>query len=78
LTDALTVITTASFTLKYFPLRFRCAEVVVLIKSEKTDKVLHTLEAYRLIILFSFINKVIKKIINEYIAAAVKKHSLLL
>ena len=78
LTDALAAIATVSFTLKYFLLHFRCAEIVILIKSEKISKVLHMSKAYKSIILLSFINKVIKKMINEHIAAAVKKHNLLL
>ena len=76
--DALAAIITANFTLEYFPLCFRCVKVVVLIKLEKTGKVLHTPEAYRLIVLLSFINKVIKKMINERITVTVEKHNLLL
>ena len=76
LTDALAAIITVNLTLKYFSLYFCCAEIIVLIKSEKTGKILHTSEAYRFIILLSFINKVIKKIINKYIAAAAEKYNL--
>ena len=77
MTDVLTAIATVSLTLEYFPLRFRYAEVVVHTKSGKTGKVLHTPKAYRSITLLNFINKVIKKIINKYIAVAAEKHSLL-
>ena len=77
MTDVLTTIATANLTFKYFPLHFRCAEIIILTKSEKTGKVLHTLKAYRFIILFNFINKVIKKIINEHIAAVAEKYNLL-
>ena len=77
LTDVLAVIITASLTFKYFSLRFYCAEIVVLIKSEKISKVLYTLKVYKFIILLNFINKIIKKIINERIVAAAEKHNLL-
>ena len=77
LTEVLTAVATASLNLKYFSLQFRCAEIVVLIKSEKISKVLYTLKVYKFIILLNFINKIIKKIINERIVAAAEKHNLL-
>jgi hypothetical protein len=50
---------------------------MMLIKLEKTDKIIHTLNVYKSIILLSIIDKIIKKIINDKIAAAVEKHNLL-
>jgi hypothetical protein len=77
LADALAAVATASLTLEYFPLRFRCAEVVVLSKPGKTGKVLHTPGAYRPIALLSSIGKVIEKAMGERIAAAAEKYNLL-
>jgi hypothetical protein len=71
------MVTTASLIFEYFSTRFRCVEIVIFIKLGKIGKILYILGAYRFIALFSFIGKIIKKIIGERIAAAVKKYNLL-
>jgi hypothetical protein len=77
LAEALAAIAIASLILEYFPKRFRCAEVVILIKLGKTGKVLYILEAYRFIALLSSISKIIEKTVGERIAAVAEKYSLL-
>jgi hypothetical protein len=77
LAEIIAIIITACFTLEYFPQRFRCAEVVILAKPEKTDKIVHMSDTYKSITLLSVINKIIEKIMNNRIIAAVEKHNLL-
>jgi hypothetical protein len=77
LAETLTAIATASLTLEYFSKRFRCAEIIILTKSGKTDKVLYILGVYRPIALLSSINKIIEKTVGERIAVITKKYSLL-
>jgi hypothetical protein len=77
LTEIIAIIITAYLIFKYFLQHFRCAKVVMLIKSEKTGKIIYTLNIYRFIILHNAIDKIIKKIINDRIIAAVEKHNLL-
>jgi hypothetical protein len=52
--------------------------MMVFTKLKKTGKIIHTLNVYKFIILFNMINKIIKKIINNKIAATAEKHNLLL
>jgi hypothetical protein len=76
LVEVLAAIATASLIFEYFPKRFRCVEVVILIKLGKIGKILYILGVYRLIALFSFISKIIEKTVGERIAVVVKKYSL--
>jgi hypothetical protein len=78
LTEIIAIIITVCFTLKYFPQRFRCVEVMILIKLKKIDKIIHMSDIYRFIALLSMINKIIEKIINDRIIAAAEKYNLLL
>ena len=77
LAEIIAKIVTACFILKYFLQHFCCAEIVMLTKSEKTDKIIHILKVYRFIALLSAINKIIKKIISNKIIAVIKKYNLL-
>jgi hypothetical protein len=73
----LAAIAIASFIFEYFLKRFRCVEIIIFIKLRKIGKILYILGVYRFIALFSFINKIIEKMISERIAVVVKKYSLL-
>jgi hypothetical protein len=77
LTEIIIIITTAYLTLEYFSQHFRYTEVVMLIKLKKIGKIVYTSNAYRSIALLSAIGKIIKKIMNDRIAAAAERHNLL-
>jgi hypothetical protein len=74
--ETLITIATVSFTLEYFPTRFRYIEVVIFTKLKKTDKILYILRTYKSIALLSSINKIIEKTIGERIAVITKKYNL--
>jgi hypothetical protein len=48
-----------------------------LAKPEKTGKIVHTPDVYRLIALFSAIGNIIEKIMGDRIATAAERHNLL-
>jgi hypothetical protein len=70
------VIATANLIFEYFSKRFRYVKTVIFTKLKKIGKILYILEAYKFIVLFSFISKIIEKTINERIAVIIKKYNL--
>jgi hypothetical protein len=78
LAEIIIIIITVYLMFEYFSQRFCCAEMIILTKSKKISKIIHILNAYKSIILLNAIDKIIKKIINNRIAAAAERYNLLL
>ncbi len=70
-------ITNASFVYEYFLKRLYNVDVIILIKPGKLQKVKQTLGIYRLIVLLSTIDKVMKIVMCRYLLDAVEEYGLL-
>jgi hypothetical protein len=77
LAEILARLANASFSLEYFPKRFRNAGVVVLRKPGKTLRQQQTPGGWRPISLLSTIGKVIETVVGKRIAEAAEEHRLL-
>jgi hypothetical protein len=51
--------------------------MIIFIKLKKINKIIHTSNIYKFIILFNAISKIIEKIINNKITAIIEKYNLL-
>jgi hypothetical protein len=78
LVEIIVIIIITCFIFKYFPQRFRYVEMMMLAKSKKIGKIIYTSNVYRFIALLNAISKIIEKIMNNKIAAIIKRHNLLL